>query len=148
MISVTWAHGEACTRFGHSGGREATERVDLEFLNAVSPRPWDGSESGREPVRVVLPDVSSLAVMAEADALGKARRLYITNADIMKCGLTEGCVGCRAIAEGKRAQGHSEGCRARPETELSKSDDGRARLRTACLRGLVTRREELRAQWC
>ena len=52
-------------------------------------------------------------------------------------GLTEGCVGCCAIAEGKRAQGHAEGCRARLEAELAKTDDGRVRLTTAHLKGLA-----------
>ena len=92
----------------------ATERVDFTFLNSVSARPWDGPKKVRD-VRVVLPDVSSLAAMAEAEAIGKGRRLYISKADIMKYGLTEGCLGCRCLAEGKRAQGHSEGCRARLE---------------------------------
>ena len=80
--------------------RKATERADLKFLNIVTARIWDGPNSVNNPVRVVLPDVSSLAVRAEADAPGKARRLYIT----MKYGLTEGCIGCRAIAGGKRTQ--------------------------------------------
>ena len=44
---------------------EATERVDLTFLNSVSARPWDGPKKVRD-VRVVLLDVSSLAAMAEA----------------------------------------------------------------------------------
>ena len=57
--------------------REATERVDLTFLNSVSARPWGGPKSVRD-VRVVLPDVSSPAAMAEAEAIGKARRLYIS----------------------------------------------------------------------
>ena len=35
-------------------------------------------------MRVVFPDVSSLAAMAEAEAFGKNRRLYINKADIMK----------------------------------------------------------------
>ena len=76
--------------------REAIERVHLTFLNSVSARPWDGPKSVRD-VRVVLPDVSSTAVMAEAEAIGKARRLYISKADIMKHGLTEGCLGCRCL---------------------------------------------------
>ena len=54
-------------------------------------------------VRVVLLDVSSLAVMAEEEALGKAPRLYINKADI------------RLFAAGKGAQRHSDGCRARLE---------------------------------
>ena len=99
--------------------REATERVDLTFLNSVSARPWDGPKKVRD-VRVVLLEVSSPAAMAEAEAIGKGRRLYISKADLMKHGLTEGCLGCRCLAEGKRAQGHAEGCRARLEAEIAK----------------------------
>ena len=115
--------------------REATERVDLTFLNSVSARPWDGPKKVRD-VRVVLLEVSSLAAMAEAEAIGKGRRLYISKADLMKHGLTEGCLGCRCLAEGKRAHGHSEGCRARLEAEIAKTEEGRTRLATAYLRGL------------
>ena len=61
--------------------REATERVDLTFPNSVSP--WDGPKKV-EDVRILLPDVSSPAAMAEAEAIGKGRRLYISKADIMK----------------------------------------------------------------
>ena len=88
-------------------------------------------------VRIVLLDVSSPAAMAEAAAIGKCRCLYMSKADIMKHGLTEGCRGCRCGAEGKRAQGHSEGCRARLEAEIAKTEEGRARLTTAYLRSLV-----------
>ena len=42
----------------------------------------------------------------------------------MKHGLTEGCPGCQCLAEGKRAQGHSEGCRARLEAEIAKTEEG------------------------
>ena len=54
----------------------------------------------------------------------------------MKHGLTEGCLGCRCLAEEKRGQGHSEGCRARLEAEIAKTEDGRARFTTSYLRGL------------
>ena len=87
-------------------------------------------------MRVVLPDVISLAAMAEAEAIGKGRRLYISKVDIMKHGLTEGCFACRSLAEGKRAQGHSEGCRARFEAEIAKTEEGRARSTKAYLGGL------------
>ena len=70
--------------------REATERVDLTFLNSVV-----------RDVRIVLFDVSSPAAMAEAEAIRKGRRLHISKADIMKHGLTEGYLG--SLAEGKRA---------------------------------------------
>ena len=42
-------------------------------------------------MRIVLLDVTSPAAMAEVEAIGKGRRLYISKADIMKHGLTEGC---------------------------------------------------------
>ena len=71
--------------------REATERFDLTFLNTVTARPWDGPKCAKE-VRVVLPDVCSPAAMAEAESIGRTRRLYINKADIMKYGLTEGCL--------------------------------------------------------
>ena len=115
--------------------REASERVDLTFLNSLSARPWDGPKKVRD-VRIVLPDVSSPAAMAEAEAIGKGRRLYISKADIMKHGLTEGCLGCRCLAKGKRAQGHFEGCRTPLEADIAKTEDGRARLPTAHLRSL------------
>ena len=129
------------------GRREATERADFTFLNDVLARPWDGSNSARD-VRVGLLDVSSLAAMAEAEAIGKTRRLYINKTDITKHGLTEGFLGCRSFAEGKRAQGHSEGCRARFEAEIAMSDGGRVRLTTVHLKAWPRMREEdpLRAQ--
>ena len=115
--------------------REATERVDLTFLNSVSARPWDGPKKVSD-VRIVLPDVSSPAAMAEVEAIRKGRRLYISKADIMKHGLTDGCLGCQCLAEGKRAQGHSEGCRTQLEAEVAKTEDGRAHLTTPYLRSL------------
>ena len=115
--------------------REATERADPTFLNSVSARPWEGPKKVRV-VRIVLLDVSSPAAMAEAEAIGKGRRLYISKDDIVKHGLTEGCLGCRCLAEGKRAQGHSDGRRGRLEAEIAKTEDGRARLATAYLKSL------------
>ena len=58
--------------------REATERVDLTFLNSVSARPWDGPKKVRD-VRVVLLTCGD----GEAEAIGKGRRLYIGKADLM-----------------------------------------------------------------
>ena len=74
--------------------REATERVALTFLISVLARPWDGPKKVRD-VRIVSPYVSSPAAMSEAEAIGKGRRLFISKADIMKHGLTEGCLRCR-----------------------------------------------------
>ena len=76
--------------------------------------------------------------MAEAGAIRKGRRLYISKAHIIEHGLTEGCLGCRCVAEGKRAQGHSDGCRTRLEAEIAKSVDGRTHMTTAYLRSFTT----------
>ena len=51
--------------------------------------------------------------------------------------MTKGRLGCRPFAEGKRAQGDSEGCRAQLEGEIANPDDGRVRLTTSNLRGLA-----------
>ena len=92
VTSSEWPQREACTRFEHSCVARPPNELDFTFLNAVSARPWDGPKSAKD-VRVVLPDVSSLAAIAEAEGIGKTRRLYINKADITKHGLTEGCLG-------------------------------------------------------
>ena len=74
-------------------------------------------------MRVVLPDESSPAAMAEAEAIGKGGPVYVSKADLMKHELTEGCLGCRCLAEEKRPQGHSEGCRARLEADIAKTEE-------------------------
>ena len=38
--------------------------------------------------------------MSEGGAVGKGRRLYISKADIMKQGLTEGCLGADSLRKG------------------------------------------------
>ena len=74
VTSSTWAQREGGMHKVRTGRhREATERVDLRFLNSVSARPWDGPKKVRD-VRVVLPDVSSPAAMAEAEAIGEGRQ--------------------------------------------------------------------------
>ena len=98
-------------------------------------RPWDGPKKVRD-VRIVLPDVSSPVAMVGSRSIGKGRLLYSSEADLMNHGLIEGCLGCRCFAEGKRAHGHSEGCRTRLEAEIAKTEEGRTRLTTAYLRGL------------
>ena len=100
VTSSTWAQREACTRFEQSDVARPQNELIFAFLSSVSARPWDGPKKVRD-VPIVLPDVSSPAAMAEAEAIGKGRRLYISKADLMKHGLTEGCLGCRCLAEGK-----------------------------------------------
>ena len=49
----------------------------------------------------------------------------------MKHGLTEGCLGCRAFPEKKRAQGQREGCCARLEAKIATTDEAKFRSTTA-----------------
>ena len=84
-------------------------------------------------VRIVLPDVSLRAAMAQAEAIGMGRRLYISKADIMKHGLTEGADASR---RGSELKDTLKGCRTRLEVEVAETEEGRTRLTTAYLRGL------------
>ena len=58
--------------------REATERVDVTFLNSVSARPWDGPSKVRD-VQIVSPDVSSPAAMAEAEGVDVCTSARLTS---------------------------------------------------------------------
>ena len=120
VTTSTWCHRES-----HGADTQAPRSYRASCLRF--PECCVGKDLGMAPrtrktCRVVLPDGSSPAVMAEAEAIGKTRRLYINQADMKKHGFTEGCLGCRSFAAGKRAQGHFEGC---PCTTRSRSHQNR-----------------------
>ena len=52
----------------------------------------------------------------------------------MAHGTSDNCPGCRALVSGGRAQGHTEECRIRVENELTKTEEGKARLHAAAVR--------------
>ena len=56
------------------------------------------------------------------------RKMYIRKADIVKCGETPGCIGCRCVALGKPFQSHTAACRERIEGHLRERIDGLQRL--------------------
>ena len=65
--------------------------------------------------------------------------------DFMAHGTSDRCPGCRALVSGGRAQGHTDECRIRVEGELSKTEEGKARLRAAASRvGDALRRRALK----
>ena len=129
--SSSWALRGACTKFEHSDvGKQPNELISI-FLSIVTARPWEGPESAKEK-RIVLLDVSSPAVVVQADAYAKGRR----PADGHEARV-DGLLSRLPCPEGKHAQGHSEGCRARLEAEIAMSEVGRIRLTTASLRGLA-----------
>ncbi len=57
--------------------------------------------------------------------------MYLRKSDFERFGYTENCKGCQSIRVGGISRPHSKVCRARMEEELSKTDDGQARLRQA-----------------
>ena len=110
----------------------ACESCNPEYLMSLTAWPWDGPVSAG-PVRVILPEVELCAPLEESTVV---RRVYIMKQDLETYGYTEGCKGCKALAAGTRPQAHTEGCRARIEAELAKTDEGRERLTRSYLRGL------------
>ena len=116
--------------------REATERVDLTFLNSVSARPWDGHKKVRD-VRVVLPEVSSLAAMAESEATGKGRLLYVGKAGLMNHELIGRCFqGADALRRGSELKETPKDAVHDSKSKSPRTEEGRTRLTSAHLRGL------------
>jgi hypothetical protein len=59
----------------------------------------------------------------------QARKMYVTKADVVKFGGTDGCHGCACIALGSSAvQPHSDECRTRIAKKLMESESGARRL--------------------
>ena len=58
--------------------REATERVDLIFVDTVTARSWDGPKSAKE-VRVASPDVSSRVAMDKAEVINVCTFTWLTS---------------------------------------------------------------------
>ena len=69
---------------------------------------------------------------------GPSKRVYLKQSDFDAHGLTQGCLGCRAMRGGIRAQGHSAVCRARMEELLQGTAKGRQRLQEAQRRTRTT----------
>ena len=55
------------------------------------------------------------------------QRQRITRADIEAFETTAGCLGCKAIRSGKRAQAHSGPCRVKIEERLKTTPEGEER---------------------
>ena len=112
------------------------DRVDAELLNAVKGLPWrpvPGDPSVEEvPVtshldapavvpEAQLPSIPVSQASPHSFHIRKDRELAIH-------GYTDGCSGCRAARLGMTPQAHSLACRARIESELAKTEQGRQRL--------------------
>ena len=105
--SSSWALREACTKFEHSDVRKQPNELTSIFLSIATARPREFPESAKEK-RIVLLDVSSPAVVAQAGARAKGRRPYMSEADGHEARV-DGLLSRLPCPEGKHAQGHSEG---------------------------------------
>ena len=111
---------------------------DPELLLSVKGLPWDRTRRQAAP-RVFLPvdgPVVAEAVIPPPPEPSEPapRRVYIREkVEIAKYGMTAGCPGCMAIAEGATAQGHSEECRSRIEKAMKEDavGEGARRLEMA-----------------
>ena len=112
-----------------------TQQWSLARLQEVDTTPWSKFEG---PAPVLIPQEARPDEVAPArDHM--ARRLYIRQKDLEDHGYTPNCPRCdHIVAYGHRdAQNsnHSETCRRRILEELSKTEEGKARIDKANVRG-------------
>ena len=86
-----------------------------------------------------------LVARRRLDAEVSARKTYVRKVDLERFGYTLGCVGCANLqAHGNtRNMAHTEVCRARVESKLQDSAEGRQRLAETVARQPVIPRAEV-----
>ena len=152
---------EGIGRTGDIRRKPPSQRCDGAALLAVRGTP-DAPNPSAEPGEVplipggVVVDIESPrgavpnAPINPEDPVQLRKRLYITKHDTRMHGWTQDCLRCQADLQRKPStMAHSENCRARIETALSKTGTGRKRLRAAEERlGLAEEadREQLRGE--
>ena len=106
---------------------ESQDRWDTKAINSVIGVPWrmtDGKWTVDRPAVRVDP-IPIPPLLFERAGVQRER---ITKQDIDEFGATIGCPGCNAIKDNKRAQVHSDRCRARIEECLRTTSHGAERL--------------------
>ena len=114
------------------------QRWNSKMVLSISGMPWDPTPNVAAEDGARLPDPTA----ADAEAIPKdgeapeaiVRKMYIRKQDIEEHGPTPGCIGCRTVLLGKPLQSHTASCRERIETEIRKTEAGRARLDRADMR--------------
>ena len=110
--------------------RPLPDRWNAEILKGISVTPW----SSRRPTtasKAQLGDDVQTYPKPEHDVPSNPRRLKITMKTLKECGTTEGCDQCRhvtAFGEAKPGLAHSEICRKRILEEMTKTEQGMARI--------------------
>ena len=106
---------------------EQQDRWDKEAIKNAIGVPWrivDGKWTVDRPTIQIDP-LPPPPVPFEG---ARVQRETITRTDVEVFGTTAGCFGCDAIRSGKRAQAHSEPCRARMQERLKITPEGAERL--------------------
>ena len=113
----------------HYKQRPESERWNLEELDKGVGVPWEPIP-GRTGIQVkshftiIGGGGEDVIKMVESKAI-QVRRIYISNKDLEKHGVTIGCRGCEAQNRGIRGVNHNEGCRRRIESAIQDNDPER-----------------------
>jgi hypothetical protein len=110
------------------------DRWNLALFKEFKGLPWEptpGSDNPDLKSRIIMPEVSreiKRDIQEPAEQIGPYKT-RITQRDLEKYGVTQGCPGCRATMdrskEVHRGQRHTETCRIRIEGEIAKHEPER-----------------------
>ena len=112
-------------RFGHK-----RDQWNLELVNKVKGLPWEpipGQGLGEIKSKISIAPLSEKIEGSEAREPKEfpVRSFPIHKSDFINVGYTPMCLGCRALAQGRARQKHSDVCRSRVEAELMRTGDPR-----------------------
>ena len=115
--------------------RRISERWDANRVLGIRAVPWspDGSDNAFD-IQVGMESSVEMGRLLSGEVLmvNKVARTYFRRADFERCGLSEGCLGCRSLGTGQgRHQAHSEACRRRIDSLWKGDSAGSARLAAA-----------------
>jgi hypothetical protein len=107
---------------------------DSELVLAVKGVPWDRMKA-EAAERILMPRVAVAVDLPPPPepAEQRPRRVYIRrDVELRRHGMTDGCPGCLAASQGqKKAEVHTDACRARIEECMRRDAEGAARLEAA-----------------
>ena len=110
-------------------------RWDAEGLEAVRGVPWKWDPDAEDVpdkllVRMLTDDEKKQLERPEPETGPKTvYRMRLKRDDFIEKGFTDGCLGCKAILEGRGARGHTEACRRRMEELMRNTQEGQDRLK-------------------
>ena len=114
-----------------------SERWNIDLINKMRGKPWEWTpkENEEEGTKAQPKPAEAGPPMPEGsdykERNPRGQRVRITKADVRLYNPTIGCPGCAAVADKRKAENHSESCRARFVEIFQKTEDGRKRLEEA-----------------